>query len=62
MTEKQQREIARIIETYDKELHALHRDNNRLRDSYHQTLQKLSYYNAQLQQKDKQLSELTGTN
>ncbi len=59
LTEKQQREIGRIIQTYDKELHAQHKDNNRLRENNHQILQKLSTYNTQLLQKDTKINELT---
>ena len=42
LTEKQQREIAKMIETYDCQLNAVHKDNVKVREAYWALSQTLS--------------------
>lgn len=61
LTEKQQREIARIIETYDRELNTLHKENVKIREAYISVSQSLSRKGHEVNLKEKAISELKMT-
>jgi uncharacterized protein YukE len=61
LTEKQQAEMARLIETYDRELHSLATQNHRLKESCHSMAQELTKKSTDLTEKERELIQLKYT-
>ena len=61
LTEKQQREIAKMIEAYDCQLNAVHKENVKVREAYWSLSQTLSKQGMELGEKERAISELKAT-
>lgn len=61
LTEKQQAEIGKIIQTYDQELNTLAFDNKKLRENYISLSQQLTKKSVDLEERDKYIAQLKFT-